>query len=61
MEIPEITARERRKYEAAEALGLTDKLLRAGWGSLTARETGLVGALAAGKRVRRAETKETER
>lgn len=47
--IPEITPRERRKYEAAQKLGLTDKLLKGGWGSLTARENGLIGALAAGK------------
>lgn len=47
--IPEITPRERRKYEAAQQLGLTDKLLKGGWGSLTARENGLIGALAAGK------------
>lgn len=51
-DIPEITQRERLKYEAAEALGLTEKLIKVGWGSLTARETGLIGALAAGKRVR---------
>lgn len=50
-DIPEITGRERKKYEAAAALGLTEKLLKVGWGSLTARETGLIGALAAGKRV----------
>lgn len=49
--IPEITPRERRKYEAAQKLGLTGKLLEGGWGSLTARENGLIGALAAGKTV----------
>lgn len=48
-DIPEITPRERRKYEAAEKLGLTGKLLQGGWGALTARENGLIGALAAGK------------
>ena len=50
VEIPEITPRERKKYEAAQQLGLTDKLLKGGWGSLTAKENGLIGALAAGKR-----------
>lgn len=49
-DIPEITPRERRKYEAAQKLGLTDKLLKGGWGSLTARENGLIGALAAGRK-----------
>ncbi|MBQ3223059.1 MAG: small, acid-soluble spore protein, alpha/beta type [Clostridia bacterium] len=49
--IPEITPRERRKYEAAQQLGLMEKLLEGGWGALTARENGLIGALAAGRSV----------
>ena len=52
--IPQITPRERRKYEAAQQLGLTEKLLEGGWGSLTARENGLIGALAAGKKAENA-------
>lgn len=47
--IPEITPRERRKYEAAKLLGLMPKLLDGGWGALTARENGLIGALVAGR------------
>ncbi|MDO4739762.1 MAG: hypothetical protein Q4A66_03765 [Eubacteriales bacterium] len=47
--IPEITPRERGKYEAAQRLGLMPKLLAGGWGALTARENGLIGALVAGK------------
>ncbi len=38
---------ERLKYEAADELGLTPRLLRVGWGGLTAVETGRVGALVA--------------
>lgn len=38
------------KYEAAEELGLTEKLKQVGWSGLTARETGMIGALVAGKK-----------
>ena len=34
---------ERLKYEAAEQLGLTDRLLQVGWAGLTAGETGKIG------------------
>lgn len=40
--------RDRRKYEAARRLGLIDKLLRVGWGGLTAEETGRIGGLTRG-------------
>ena len=36
---------ERLKYEAAEELGLTERLLRVGWPGLTAGETGRIGGL----------------
>ena len=36
---------ERLKYEAAEQLGLTDRLLRVGWAGLTAGETGKIGGI----------------
>ena len=32
--------REKLKYEAAEELGLLDKVLEGGWGALTAEQTG---------------------
>lgn len=35
----------KRKYEAAEALGLTQRLQDCGWAGLTAKETGRVGAM----------------
>lgn len=34
----------KRKYEAAERLGLTQRLLEEGWPGLTAKETGRIGA-----------------
>jgi small acid-soluble spore protein F (minor alpha/beta-type SASP) len=33
------------KMEAAEELGLADKLRRTGWGGLTSEETGRIGAV----------------
>ena len=39
-----LTDQERMKYEAAEELGLIDRLLEVGWGGLTAEETGRIGA-----------------
>ena len=41
---------ERLKYEAAEELGLLEKLMEVGWSGLTARETGQIGARVAGRR-----------
>ncbi|AEW04978.1 hypothetical protein Sulac_1481 [Sulfobacillus acidophilus DSM 10332] len=35
--------RQRRKLEAAEALGLREKIEAMGWGSLTAAESGRIG------------------
>ena len=39
-----LSERQKRKYEAAERLGLTSRLLENGWPGLTAKETGQVGA-----------------
>ena len=36
--------RQKRKYEAAERLSLTSRLLENGWPGLTAKESGRVGA-----------------
>ncbi len=44
-----ITQQEKLKYEAASELGLLDRLLRVGWGGLTAGETGRIGAVVARK------------
>jgi len=47
-----LSEQERMKYEAAEELGLIDRLLEVGWGGLTAGETGRIGALVARKKRR---------
>lgn len=44
-----LTRPERLKYEAAEELGLLDKLVEVGWGGLTAKETGMIGARVSGR------------
>jgi hypothetical protein len=37
--------KERYKVEAAEELGLADKIKQSGWGGLTSEEAGRIGAL----------------
>ena len=41
------TDAERLKYEVADELGLLEKLLKVGWGGLTAEETGKIGGIVA--------------
>lgn len=41
---------ERMKYEAAEELGLLEKLIEVGWSGLSARETGQIGARMQGRK-----------
>ena len=41
---------EKLKYEAADELGLLEKLKQVGWSGLSARETGMIGAIVAGKK-----------
>ena len=43
----------RLKYQVAEELGLTPRLLRVGWAGLTAGETGRIGGIVA-RRLREA-------
>lgn len=43
------TEKERLKYEAASELGLMDKLKKQGWGGLTSKETGSIGARVMGR------------
>ncbi|MBR3503969.1 MAG: small, acid-soluble spore protein, alpha/beta type [Clostridia bacterium] len=45
---------ERLKYEVADELGLTERLLRVGWAGLTAGETGRIGGIVA-RRLREAD------
>lgn len=44
-EISKMEAQERLKYEIAEELGLLDQVLKNGWRSLSAKETGKVGGM----------------
>ena len=44
---------ERLKYEVADELGLTPRLLRVGWAGLSASETGRIGGIVA-RRLREA-------
>ena len=41
---------DRMKYEAAEELGLIDKVIKSGWKSLTSRESGSIGGLVRSKK-----------
>ncbi|KKM11971.1 hypothetical protein SY88_06210 [Clostridiales bacterium PH28_bin88] len=49
----EIDPIEQMKWEIAEEIGLTEKVARLGWGSLSAAETGRIGGLMT-KRMREA-------
>lgn len=40
-----MTPEEELKYEIAEELGLLDQVLKGGWKSLSAKETGRIGGL----------------
>ena len=39
-----LSSQQKRKYEAAERLGMTSRLLEYGWPGLTTKETGRIGA-----------------
>ena len=41
----ELDADVQKKYEVAKELGIYDKVLKKGWGSLTAEETGRLGGV----------------
>ena len=43
--LSELEADVQKKYEVAKELGIYDKVLEKGWGSLTAEETGRVGGM----------------
>ncbi len=43
--LSEIKEEEKMKYEIAGELGLLDRVLRDGWSSLSARETGRIGGM----------------
>ena len=43
--LSELDADVQKKYEVAKELGIYDKVLEKGWGSLTAEETGRVSGM----------------
>lgn len=43
--LSELDADVQKKYEVAKELGIYDKVLEKGWGSLTSEETGRVGGM----------------
>lgn len=45
VDITKITEEEWPKYELAKELGYFDRILKEGWGSLTAKESGRIGGL----------------
>lgn len=50
IELDKLSPDELLKYEVAAELGVFDKVMRDGWQSLTARETGRIGGLVAKKK-----------
>ena len=52
MDISKLDEDIQKKYELAKELGIYDKVLEKGWGSLTAKETGRLGGVI-GKRKKR--------
>ncbi|WP_066715625.1 small, acid-soluble spore protein, alpha/beta type [Clostridium sp. Marseille-P299] len=50
IDITKIKPEEMMKYEIAKELGLFDKVLKEGWGALSAKETGRIGGMITRKR-----------
>lgn len=45
LNLEKLTEEEKLKYEVAEELGLLNRVLEQGWGSLSAKETGRIGGI----------------
>lgn len=45
IDLNNLTPEEELKYEIAEELGLLDKVMKQGWKSLSAKETGRIGGM----------------
>ena len=56
-DIGKLEGAERMKYEIAEEMGLLDKVLKEGWRSLSAKETGKIGGMMTSRK--KAGTKES--
>lgn len=48
--LEELSAEELVKYEIAKELGLFERVMQNGWGSLSAKETGRIGGILAKRR-----------
>jgi len=48
--LEELSKEELVKYEIAKELGLFDRVMQNGWGSLSAKETGRIGGILAKRR-----------
>lgn len=48
--LEELSEEELAKYEIAKELGLFDRVMADGWGSLSAKETGRIGGILARRR-----------
>lgn len=48
--LEELSEEELVKYEIAKELGLFDRVMQDGWGSLSAKETGRIGGILAKRR-----------
>lgn len=45
IDLENLTPEEELKLEIAEEIGVLDKVLKGGWGTLSARETGRIGGI----------------
>ncbi len=57
IDMDKVKPEEMIKYEIAKELGLFDRVLENGWGSLTAGETGRIGGIVAGRKKKESKTK----
>ena len=57
-DIAKLKKQDRLKWEIAVELGLFDKVVRDGWKSLTSRESGKIGGIAAARAKKLAKTRE---
>lgn len=48
--LEELSKEELEKYEIAKELGLFDRVMKEGWGTLSAKETGRIGGILAKRR-----------
>ena len=59
IDISKIKPEDKIKYEMAKELGLYEQVIQYGWGSLSAKQTGKIGGMIAGKRKGQNAKKET--